>query len=558
MTGSSISSVAAMPVGSAASAVSPPATAGGGEGFDAALQRIGASSGGAHHGRQDHHASGPSATATTPTATTSTATTSTSRASTAATAAGAAAVQVAAQSTATGSGPAGGGSHVGGAAGATGPDRTGATNAENGTAHAAAGGAIHRSPGHHGGSLMSGRTVHGPTSGAPAVLAGPRAPDLGPSGATLPRQATSSAATSGAARAMTYPGARSAGPSVARGGDAHARTSHEQANGSSPAQGTHTQAANGQARDASARGALADAAASVARAGTVGATGMPQPTGRAARTIDGVARAGTRAASPASTQGRAGTRSAAEQPSRGHARTLPSERQVQAQASEAQGQSPPQPSQGQPTQVPAQSLPGQSTSAGANAAPVGAPGTITSPSPSPATSAAASPGGPQEQLPGVTSQLVRVLSPPRPVATGTYTLRVSLHPEALGTVQATVTASDARLAVHLVASTSDGELAIRQSLADLHEALSSDGQQTSVTVSGGGSPGTGSAGGGHGQRPAGAFTSAGMYAGTSGSGHHDTTVPEQPARPVDPVESLGPRDVGAGRPEGGRLVDVHV
>lgn len=177
---------------------------------------------------------------------------------------------------------------------------------------------------------------------------------------------------------------------------------------------------------------------------------------------------------------------------------------------------------------------------------------------------AAQPGTAHEELPGVTSQLVRVLSPPRPVATGTYTLKVSLHPESLGAVQATVTAGDARLSVHLVASTSDGELAIRQGLSELHEALSSGGQQATVTVSGGGSSGAGSSGGGPGQRPAGTFTGAGTYGGgTDGSGRRGAPAPREGVRPLGGADRVTSGAIAQPVPVHGgrsveRLVDVHV
>lgn len=154
-------------------------------------------------------------------------------------------------------------------------------------------------------------------------------------------------------------------------------------------------------------------------------------------------------------------------------------------------------------------------------------------------------------------QLVRVLSAPRPLANGTYTVTVSLHPESLGTVQATVTASDARVSVQLVATTSDGALAIRQSLPELHEALAAGGQPATVTVSGGGSQGSGVGG-----RAGGTLPGPGQdpSSGNGGAGHHggDRTPSQAPARPslVPPDGVSVPRP--AGPTGGGRLVDVHV
>lgn len=189
-------------------------------------------------------------------------------------------------------------------------------------------------------------------------------------------------------------------------------------------------------------------------------------------------------------------------------------------------------------------------------------GTQAPPPAAPAPSAVAvQPSTAHEELPGVTSQLVRVLSPPRPVATGTYTVKVSLHPQSLGVVHATVTAGDARLAVHLTAGTSSGELAIRQSLAELHEALSSGGQQATVTVSGGHTPGSGP-----GQRHSGAFTATGMHGGAGGGGRQHGAPPRQGTRLLGAADRAGsgvptgtPRPTRPnGRQPGDRLVDVHV
>jgi flagellar hook-length control protein FliK len=87
-------------------------------------------------------------------------------------------------------------------------------------------------------------------------------------------------------------------------------------------------------------------------------------------------------------------------------------------------------------------------------------------------------------VPGVAGQLVDVLSPPRPTAGGTYTVTIALHPDELGEVRATVTAGDDQVTVRLVASTGDGDDALRQALPQLHAGLSAGGQRTTVTVGG--------------------------------------------------------------------------
>jgi len=93
-------------------------------------------------------------------------------------------------------------------------------------------------------------------------------------------------------------------------------------------------------------------------------------------------------------------------------------------------------------------------------------------------------------VPGVAGQLVSVLSPPRPAAGGTYTVTIALHPENLGEVRATVTAGDDQITVRLMATTGDGDDAIRQAMPQLHAGLSIGGQRTTVTVGGQGGGGS--------------------------------------------------------------------
>lgn len=161
-------------------------------------------------------------------------------------------------------------------------------------------------------------------------------------------------------------------------------------------------------------------------------------------------------------------------------------------------------------------------------------------------------------MPGVAGQLVRVLSAPRPVANGTYTVRISLHPESLGTVQATVTGSDTRLSVQLVASTSDGADALRQSLPELREALSANGPQAAVTVSGGTSQGSQGSGT---EQAADAFASAGQHLGQGsrqGAGNGTGTASSPAPRAAGSAPDLAGTTSHTGARAEGRLVDVHV
>lgn len=165
-------------------------------------------------------------------------------------------------------------------------------------------------------------------------------------------------------------------------------------------------------------------------------------------------------------------------------------------------------------------------------------------------------GSGSSEMPGVAGQLVQVLSPPRLLANGTYTVTVTLHPESLGTVQATVIASDARLSVQLVASTNDAADAIRQGLSELHEALSSGGQPATVTVSGGGAQG-----GNTGARAGGAPFTPGQFSGhgdarPQGDSPADGGLP-RPASAVPLVQASPGQPAKGGRGEG-RLLDVHV
>lgn len=157
-------------------------------------------------------------------------------------------------------------------------------------------------------------------------------------------------------------------------------------------------------------------------------------------------------------------------------------------------------------------------------------------------------------MPGVVGQLVNVLSPPRPTANVTYTVTVSLRPESLGEVQATVTAGQNQVAVRLVATTPSGAAAIQQALPQLHEALSTGGQRASVTLSGSNS---------------GAPSQFGLTSGASNGGGAPThsnlahrpaqgmAPAERPERPVMPMPAM-PNAPRRSRTGATHLVDVRV
>lgn len=91
----------------------------------------------------------------------------------------------------------------------------------------------------------------------------------------------------------------------------------------------------------------------------------------------------------------------------------------------------------------------------------------------------------EHQLPGVSSQLLSILSPPRPSLLGGATVSIALHPESLGEVRVSMTVNDAQTIVHLTATTPEGATALRASADDLRQDLSSDGHQASVFVTDG-------------------------------------------------------------------------
>ena len=123
--------------------------------------------------------------------------------------------------------------------------------------------------------------------------------------------------------------------------------------------------------------------------------------------------------------------------------------------------------------------------------------------PAPAAPAAppASAGATQNDVPGVSSQLLTVLSPLRATADGRSTITIQLQPEGLGVVQATITQSPTQTLVHLVASTADGQAAIRSGLGDLRQGLSGGGHQADVLLTGNNTPGDGRSGNGPAHQP---------------------------------------------------------
>ncbi|MDA8268264.1 MAG: flagellar hook-length control protein FliK [Actinomycetota bacterium] len=131
-----------------------------------------------------------------------------------------------------------------------------------------------------------------------------------------------------------------------------------------------------------------------------------------------------------------------------------------------------------------------------------------------------------------------VVAPLRGSADGTYQVSLALHPEGLGTVQATVTVAGTALAVHLAADTPEAHRALAASLPQLQEHLASDGGQVSVTLQQGGDP-----------NPRG-WSGAGAGSRHAGSGA--TTPAQGSARPVDELH-VSARSGGAAR-----LVDMRL
>gem|GEM_PF-4395281 len=162
-------------------------------------------------------------------------------------------------------------------------------------------------------------------------------------------------------------------------------------------------------------------------------------------------------------------------------------------------------------------------------------------------------------MPGVAGQLVKVLAAPRPTGQGTYTVTIALHPDELGEVRATVTAGEDQVMVRLMASTGDGDEALRQALPQLHAGLSTGGQRTSVTVGGQGD------GGGARWTTGRAATDDGAGRGPDGPGGPALSVlgDTVPLAPGTAPSALGGAGLvtdgtgGAARPPS-RLIDVRV
>ncbi|HUO49809.1 MAG TPA: flagellar hook-length control protein FliK [Acidimicrobiales bacterium] len=127
-----------------------------------------------------------------------------------------------------------------------------------------------------------------------------------------------------------------------------------------------------------------------------------------------------------------------------------------------------------------------------------------------ATTGVAAPGaapapGP---APNAAEQVVSVLAPLR-VLGGNHQVTLSLTPEGLGTVRATVTMGDQHLVVQLVADSADGREVLRQSLPQLRALLDTGTGSTSVSLADGADAGAGSGG----EDP--------LRAGTSGTAPND-------------------------------------
>jgi hypothetical protein len=108
----------------------------------------------------------------------------------------------------------------------------------------------------------------------------------------------------------------------------------------------------------------------------------------------------------------------------------------------------------------------------------------------PATSAPAP--APPATPPTPAAQLVSVLNPLSNSA-GTHQISLRLHPDYLGTVDATVLVRGNHVVVELAATNPAGQQALSSSLPDLRQQLQAGGQQATVLMSGGG-PGAGGGG----------------------------------------------------------------
>ena len=180
-----------------------------------------------------------------------------------------------------------------------------------------------------------------------------------------------------------------------------------------------------------------------------------------------------------------------------------------------------------------------------------APAARPAPAPGPALAPGANPE-PSQSLPGVAGQLVRVLSAPRQVADGGFTVTVALHPSSLGTVRATVVAGPDRVSVQLAPTTAEGADALRIALPDLKSALSSSGQQVQVTLSESSAPASGGLasgpqGGGGGHLPA-----------TSRQRHSASpSTPRSPSQTAPEPPRTAPPRTAAPAPSS-HLVDIRI
>ncbi|HET9078177.1 MAG TPA: flagellar hook-length control protein FliK [Acidimicrobiales bacterium] len=108
--------------------------------------------------------------------------------------------------------------------------------------------------------------------------------------------------------------------------------------------------------------------------------------------------------------------------------------------------------------------------------------------------AAPAPAAPLPPPPTPAAQLVNILGPLRS-AMGAHQISLRLHPDDLGTVDATVMVRGDHIVVELAAANPAGRQALTAALPDLRQQLEAGGQQATVWMSGNGTGGA--PGGGH-------------------------------------------------------------
>jgi flagellar hook-length control protein FliK len=106
----------------------------------------------------------------------------------------------------------------------------------------------------------------------------------------------------------------------------------------------------------------------------------------------------------------------------------------------------------------------------------------------PATPVSAPPTPSSPPPPSPAAQLVSVIAPLQS-SDGSHQVSLSLRPEGLGTVQATVTVSPDRVVIQLTAESSSARQALEQALPLLRHQFTADGTNATVVLSGGSGPG---------------------------------------------------------------------